>query len=79
MNGAVLGANCWLSCGAMSHAVVPPTGLPSASVQSKAAPPHDLHIDSQMLLVPGLQCRSVLSLEENSADASDSFHVTFDA
>src|SRR2546423_7903817 len=40
MNGAVLGAN-WLLCAeAMDQAVVPPTGLPSPSVQSKAAPPH---------------------------------------
>src|SRR2546425_12185013 len=39
MKGAELGANCLLSCGAMSQAVVPETGLPSASVQSKAAPP----------------------------------------
>src|SRR5512147_1392874 len=39
MKGAELGANCLVSCGAMSQAVVPATGLPSASVQSKAAPP----------------------------------------
>ena len=40
MNDAVLGANCLLSAGAMDQAVVPPTGFPSASVQSNAAPPH---------------------------------------
>src|ERR1700686_2349960 len=40
MNGAVLGAN-WLLCAdVMDQAVVPATGLPSPSVQSKAAPPH---------------------------------------
>src|SRR5258706_13632420 len=39
MKGAELGANCLLSCGAMSQAVVPATGLPSASAQGKAAPP----------------------------------------
>jgi hypothetical protein len=30
-----------LACGAVSQAVVPATGLPSASVQSKEAPPQD--------------------------------------
>src|SRR5438477_6521976 len=40
MNGAVLGANCLLSALAISQAVVPATGLPSPSVQSKDAPPH---------------------------------------
>src|SRR5438874_7448404 len=40
MKGAVLGAN-WLLCSeAMDQAVVPATGFPSPSVQSKAAPPH---------------------------------------
>src|SRR5438132_13850363 len=39
MNGAVLGANCLLSALAISQAVVPATGLPSPSVQVKAAPP----------------------------------------
>src|SRR3954468_12748359 len=40
MNEAVLGANCFVSSGATNHAVVPPVGLPSEPVQSKAAPPH---------------------------------------
>src|SRR5438128_1210509 len=40
MKRAELGANCLLSCGLISQAVVPATGLPSESVQSKAAPPH---------------------------------------
>src|ERR1700688_1151803 len=40
MKDAVLGANCLLSAGATDHTVVPATGLPSPSVQSKAAPPH---------------------------------------
>src|SRR5512133_3781868 len=39
MKGAELGAKWLLSCGSISQAVVPATGLPSASVQSKAAPP----------------------------------------
>ena len=30
MKAAELGANCLLSCGAMSQAVVPATGLPNA-------------------------------------------------
>src|ERR1041385_7959122 len=40
MKVAVLGANCSLFAEAMSQAVVPATGLPSASAQLKAAPPH---------------------------------------
>src|SRR4029078_13129830 len=40
MKLAVLGANWLLSAGAISQAVVPATGLPSPSVQGKAAPPH---------------------------------------
>src|SRR3954470_6554973 len=36
----VLGANCLPSAGPIDHAVVPLAGLPSASAQSKAAPPH---------------------------------------
>src|SRR5476649_435253 len=39
MKGAELGAKCLLSCGLINQAVVPATGLPSPSVQSKAAPP----------------------------------------
>src|SRR6266487_3052011 len=39
MKGAELGAKRSLSCGSINQAVVPATGLPSASVQSKAAPP----------------------------------------
>src|SRR5690242_20619144 len=39
MKDASLGAKCLLSWGLMSQAVVPPTGLPASSVQSKAAPP----------------------------------------
>src|SRR3954466_4815097 len=39
MNDAVLGAKWSPPCAPMDQAVVPPTGLPSASVQSKAAPP----------------------------------------
>src|ERR1041385_458233 len=39
MKGAVLGANWSLFADAINQAVVPPTGLPSASVQSNAAPP----------------------------------------
>src|SRR3979409_980125 len=40
MNVAVLGANWPLCDGAMDQAVVPASGLPSPSVQVKAAPPH---------------------------------------
>src|SRR4249920_2108587 len=40
MKGAVLGANWSLCDEAMDQAVVPATGLPSSSTQSKAAPPH---------------------------------------
>src|SRR5712671_485701 len=40
MKAAVLGANWPLSAEAIFQAVVPATGLPSPSVQSKAAPPH---------------------------------------
>src|SRR5438045_9278420 len=40
MNGAVLGANWSLCAELIFQAVVPATGLPSASVQLKAAPPH---------------------------------------
>src|ERR1043166_4881212 len=40
MNVAVLGANWPLCAGAINQAVVPATGLPSPSVQVKAAPPH---------------------------------------
>jgi hypothetical protein len=29
-------------------------------------------------LVPSLHCWSVLGLEEDAADASDTFHMTFD-
>src|SRR5512134_587585 len=39
MKDAELGAKWSLSAGSISQAVVPATGLPSASVQSKAAPP----------------------------------------
>src|SRR6266567_1408714 len=39
MKGAELGANCLLSCGLISQAVVPATGLPSGSLQSNAVPP----------------------------------------
>src|SRR6478672_6273878 len=39
MNEAELGAKCLLSCGLINQAVVPATGFPSASVQSKEAPP----------------------------------------
>src|SRR5436190_23908665 len=39
MKGAELGAKRSLSCGSINQAVVPATGLPSAPVQSKAAPP----------------------------------------
>src|SRR6266550_295768 len=40
MNVAVLGANWPLCAEAIDQAVVPATGLPSPSVQVKAAPPH---------------------------------------
>src|SRR5881409_749654 len=40
MKGAVLGANWPLCAEAINQAVVPATGLPSPSVQVKAAPPH---------------------------------------
>src|SRR5437763_3078549 len=40
MNVAVLGANWSLCAELIFQAVVPATGLPSASVQLKAAPPH---------------------------------------
>src|SRR5438034_7013050 len=40
MKGAVLGANCSLCAELICQAVVPATGLPSASAQLKAAPPH---------------------------------------
>src|SRR5688572_28802888 len=40
MKGAVLGAN-WSPCAEpIDQTVVPPTGLPSASVHVKAVPPH---------------------------------------
>src|SRR5437868_1592458 len=34
-----------------------------------------LDIDSEMTLVPSLQCRCILCLEKDAADASDSLHV----
>src|ERR1044071_10467231 len=40
MNEAVLGANCLLSWGDTDQTVIPPVGLPSASAQVNAAPPH---------------------------------------
>src|SRR6185295_15809732 len=40
MNVAVLGANWSLCAEAIDQAVVPANGLPSPSVQVKAAPPH---------------------------------------
>src|SRR5205809_2777520 len=40
MKVAVLGANWSLCAAAINQAVVPATGLPSPSVQVKAAPPH---------------------------------------
>src|SRR5882757_9017500 len=40
MKEAVLGAKVSSSVDMMDQTVVPPTGLPSASVQTKAAPPH---------------------------------------
>src|SRR3954466_5087160 len=36
----LLGAKCSPSAASMDHAVVPLVGLPAASVQSNAAPPH---------------------------------------
>src|ERR687893_199837 len=40
MKVAVLGANCSPCAEPMDQTVVPATGLPSPSVQVKAAPPH---------------------------------------
>jgi hypothetical protein len=46
-------------------------------IERGAAP--GLDIDSEVALVPGLQCRSVFGLEEDAADSRDSFHMTSDA
>src|SRR6516225_8233577 len=40
MKVALLGAKCLPSAGSINHAVVPFVGLPDASTQSNAAPPH---------------------------------------
>src|SRR5215475_14175249 len=40
MKVALLGAKCLPSAGSINHAVVPFVGLPDASAQSNAAPPH---------------------------------------
>jgi hypothetical protein len=37
-----------------------------------------LDIDSEVPLVPGLQCRSVFGFEEDAANASDSLHGASD-
>ena len=70
----MLGANCLLCC-----RIDEPGGcacnrlaLGVGPIEGRAAP--GLDIDSQVPLVPGLQCWSVLGLEEDAADASDSLH-----
>src|SRR5437867_11791856 len=72
----LLGAKYSPSAAAMDHTVVPFVGLPAASVQVNAVPPHSWTSMPRCCLYQARSATGSVRVEEDSSDTRDSLHLS---